>query len=217
MRGGWLWATRRRQAMAGAVVEFMDGVWRDRARVVAHYSEANATLHLREGLLHAGEATPVAAEQEPDLVGRASGVANTSFVRVFREAASPTSLVLGWAAAQDAREYAVRERHSAVTDQIEMGSNLALLPWNAVAVVGSAGSAERGCKGLEPRVSVAHVPTVASHTKTVASGDGVEWGAVGAEGGLDMVCYEATGLEEGFVYEFQVGAVPLSSRAARQN
>ena len=199
----WWWQLEE-QAVQGATLEIMDGPYRDVLRQITTFTRSNSTLSL---------AVPLSSQdrvqvEEQDLAGSPSALENTSYVRLQREAASQDSVVLGWEAVRDVKEYTIQARHSSSGVG---GADLDLKPFYAVATVGSAGSAERACKGLKPRESVSHLMPVDSYTKRVANklnvgGEGAEGGSAGVRVGADLVCFEVTGLVRGSLYEFQVVA-----------
>ena len=194
------------QAVAGATLEFMDGAFRGVTRRVASFTTSNSSVAFAStltgfGLMKSG----AGAGAEEDLRGSASALANASFVRLFLEAVSVSdrTLALGWTGVVNAREYHIRVRESSSPNL--GGSDLKTMPFAEIASVGNAGSSIGACRGLEPRVSVAYRKNVPSQTKRSArEGAGFDWGDAGKLTGVDLLCYEVTGMASGRLYEFQI-------------
>jgi hypothetical protein len=119
------------QAVAGARLEIMDGSYRGATRFVTTFTASASSLSLETPLKPSDQVAEVAE----DIYGGNSAVANKTFVRLSREAASEGSAVLGWAAVRDARRYHLQERHS---DEIHLaGADLPLKEFSEIATVGS--------------------------------------------------------------------------------
>ena len=119
-----------RQAVVGARLEIMDGSYRGAIRQVAGYSSSSAALSLSSPLRPAD----LVPDVEKDIYASAA-IANKTYVRLSREASSEESVVLGWAAVRDARQYHLQVRY---TDELHLaGRDLAVQSFAEIATVSS--------------------------------------------------------------------------------